>query len=757
VFGPYPVADIEREPVYWSPVLEGETATIELELPVTAALGDATLAMPLISHLDIPGGTLRALDSHIGQAGACQVDVACLAPALQQQLATATNAVARIFITVKGVTMICSGTLLNDAQGSFTPYFLTTNHCIDDVAEAASSKGVPAAAASSVNTYWFFQASTCGSQAQPNDVLLAGGAKLLARGADYDWSLLRLNSAPPAGTTFAAWNAYGPLGTGTALAAIHHPSGDLKKVSQGYVFGYFPYPDGSSFIESRWTSGATEAGSSGGGLFVLNSTNSTFELRGALVGGNSSCDFQQGIDQFSRFDVMFPLIQQYLASAAPNPTRIAPVVEFFNATKNDYLITADPAEIDAFDGGTPPGWVRTGLRFLAYTDPSVAPAGAQPVCRFYVPPGLGDTHFLSAWPQECADTVARFGSTWVYESAAAFYVMLPDVATGSCPVNTYAVYRFINNTSALHRRYTAEVDLRDSIIADGGWTQEGFGQTPDQAVMCVPSGREAVALPPTATNFGGIWQGAPAGSQSGWGINIEHQGDVIFATWFTYDASGNVWWLSMTGTRVAGNSFSGILIQTSGPPFFSARFDPTHVTRTPIGAGTLTFNGTDGGTFAYALNGTAQSKTITRFAFGPVPTCTYNAQPDFASATNYQGLWSEASGGESGWGATLTHQGDAIFAVWYTYDANGAPLWLSATATKLGWGVYSGTLYRTTGPAFNSVPFDPARVTRTPVGPMTLTFANGNAATFSYTLDGAPRTKSIARTLFTPPAGTLCQ
>ena len=36
------------------------------------------------------------------------------------------------------------------------------------------------------------------------------------------------------------------------------------------------------------------------------------------------------------------------------------------------------------------------------------------------------------------------------------------------------------------------------------------------------------------------------GSEAGWGINFAHQGDVIFATWFTYDASGNAWYMSMT-------------------------------------------------------------------------------------------------------------------------------------------------------------------------------------------------------------------
>ena len=43
-------------------------------------------------------------------------------------------------------------------------------------------------------------------------------------------------------------------------------------------------------------------------------------------------------------------------------------------------------------------------------------------------------------------------------------------------------------------------------------------------------------LPPASLNFQGLWWNAPAGSESGWGINFAHQGDVIFATWFTHDA-----------------------------------------------------------------------------------------------------------------------------------------------------------------------------------------------------------------------------
>lgn len=35
--------------------------------------------------------------------------------------------------------------------------------------------------------------------------------------------------------------------------------------------------------------------------------------------------------------------------------------------------------------------------------------------------------------------------------------------------------------------------------------------------------------------------GAPAGAESGWGVNFTHQGDTIFATWFTYDDGTPLW------------------------------------------------------------------------------------------------------------------------------------------------------------------------------------------------------------------------
>jgi len=265
---------------------------------------------------------------------------------------------------------------------------------------------------------------------------------------------------------------------------------------------------------------------------------------------------------------------------------------------------------------------------------------------------------------------------------------------------------------------------------------------------------------PAVLNFQGMWWAAPAGYESGWGINFAHQGEVIFATWFTHDLSGKAWYLSMSAFQSGPNTFSGTLILSSGPPLGAVPFDPALVQRIPVGSGTLTFADASNGTFAYTVNGISQTKPITRQVFAVLPTCVWGALGDLTLATNYTDMWWAAGGVESGWGVNFAHEGDILFATWFTYDYTGAALPMSATLTKAGGNVYSGTLIRTSGPPFNAVPFNPDTVIRTPVGTATVTFTNGNAATLSYQVnDGSgsvTQTKSITRQVFRAP-GTVCR
>ncbi len=266
-------------------------------------------------------------------------------------------------------------------------------------------------------------------------------------------------------------------------------------------------------------------------------------------------------------------------------------------------------------------------------------------------------------------------------------------------------------------------------------------------------------------NVQGLWWAA-GGAESGWGINFAHQGDQVFATWYTYDAAGRAWWLSMLGTRTSPglDAFSGTIYGTSGPAFNTEPFPWTASPAVAVGSGTLTFADANDGTFAYTVNAVAQVKTIARFDLGtgPQPTCAYTpATPNFAAATNYQDLWWSAGGAEPGWGINFAHQGASLFATWYTYDIDGAPLWLSALTTRAAGNVYSGPLYRTAGPRFDA--YDASQLQKTPVGTATFTFADGNHATFAFSTNGAAglpavaQARQITRFPFAPAGGTLCQ
>ena len=263
-------------------------------------------------------------------------------------------------------------------------------------------------------------------------------------------------------------------------------------------------------------------------------------------------------------------------------------------------------------------------------------------------------------------------------------------------------------------------------------------------------------------NYQGLWWAAPAASESGWGLNLAHQGDTLFASWFTYDAGGKGWWLVMTANKTAPNTYSGKLYTTRGPAFNAVPWDPIAVVATEAGTGTLTFTDANNGTFNYVIGATNQTKSLTREAFGPLPTCTWGGGTGLAAATNYQDLWwKNPAASESGWGVNLNHQGDTIFATWFTYDLGGAPLWLVATATKTGPNVFSGDLLQTTGPAYNVMPFDASKVASTKVGTVTFTFADGNNASFDYSVQlagmmtPAAQSKAITRELFAAP-GTAC-
>jgi hypothetical protein len=272
----------------------------------------------------------------------------------------------------------------------------------------------------------------------------------------------------------------------------------------------------------------------------------------------------------------------------------------------------------------------------------------------------------------------------------------------------------------------------------------------------------------TQPSYQGLWWNAPGGSESGWGVNITHQGNIIFATWFTYDAQGKGMWLVVPNAELQamdgggdygygyGMSMPGVyeyvgtIYRTTGPALDAAQFDPSAVLITPVGTADFTFMSPDAGSFSYTVDGVGGGKAIMRQVFGTMPTCSFGG----GAATLSDLWWRAPAGTESGWGLNLAQQGNVMFATWFTYGADGKGMWLVASEVReTSPGTWTGALYNTTGPAFNSV-WDSSKVKVNGVGSITLTFDGVSNGTLSAVVNGKTITKQITRQAFSAPAST---
>jgi hypothetical protein len=161
------------------------------------------------------------------------------------------------------------------------------------------------------------------------------------------------------------------------------------------------------------------------------------------------------------------------------PVAPVPVVEFHHAALDHYFISARDADIEALDSGRIAGWRRTGATFLAWP---VFVEGAGRVCRYYLPPQAGDSHFFSASDRECR-AVAQRHPSFVLEDPAVMFLPLPDAMSGGCPAATVPVYRLWNGRAASNHRYTSDAGTRQAMVS-AGWISEGYG--PEGVVMCSP-------------------------------------------------------------------------------------------------------------------------------------------------------------------------------------------------------------------------------------------------------------------------------
>ena len=295
VFGPFTDKGPWGSGEFWSGTVDGDTAVIEFYK--RADENGHGFEIFEISHI------LAELDwrlrSNEPDILNCEVDASCYSDPEK-------NAVARILFNNNG-SYVCTGTLLNNTAQDGTPYFVTANHCVNSQAVAQT-----------VETYWFYQTTSCNSGVLRNWVHTGPGANLLATQASNDFSFIRLQNNAPGGAFFSGWTSTAQS-EGANVFGLHHPDGYIPPSVNSYLrrstgsimntnFNCLGLVNG---YEIGWTSGTSEPGSSGSGLFTSNG----HYLVGVLSCGPAPPTCNNAGAGYSKFANFYPQIRQYLFSA----------------------------------------------------------------------------------------------------------------------------------------------------------------------------------------------------------------------------------------------------------------------------------------------------------------------------------------------------------------------------------------------------------------------------------------------------------
>lgn len=273
--------------------MPGSRITIEYHEPrAVAGLGELHVDRVTHAYRDV----FRMMKDlrEFGESGACNINVVCPeGDGWRDQIRS-------VAIITTGGSGFCTGALLNNCAQDSTPYFLTAAHCLDsDVAN------------------WVFRfnwdSPVCSpTQMGPIDQTVANCA-LLVSNSPTDMAFLELSAIPPPEyeVYYAGWDKSGQAPD--SVCGIHHPSGDIKKIS--LATGPLPQTNidlGTGAADCWqvpvWGAGTTEPGSSGSPLF-----NQDRRVIGQLYGGAADCANSVN-DYYGRFDLSWALLEQYLGS-----------------------------------------------------------------------------------------------------------------------------------------------------------------------------------------------------------------------------------------------------------------------------------------------------------------------------------------------------------------------------------------------------------------------------------------------------------
>ena len=282
--GPFTSKHNHNSGLFATEVIHGEILVLEYFQP-EYEINDLKLSINRFAYAyrDISGGQLNGYNS----SDECQVNANCSEGNTWENQKMST---CRIQIGSGWNVGLCSGALINNTLNNCTPYVISADHCFSggDISVNGLNQSI---------FYFNYRSVACNNSVPNNTYSVTGCTKKANSGGegnvgDPDFFLVELNSYPDFNPFFSGWNRSNI--PATSGVSIHHPSGDIMKIStytntlssaSGLGFGN----DNTTHWRVFWSEtpnghGVTEGGSSGSPIFNQNGL-----LTGVLTGGSSFC------------------------------------------------------------------------------------------------------------------------------------------------------------------------------------------------------------------------------------------------------------------------------------------------------------------------------------------------------------------------------------------------------------------------------------------------------------------------------------
>ena len=214
-----------------------------------------------------------------------------------------------------------------------------------------------------------------------------------------------------------------------------------------------------------------------------------------------------------------------------------------------------------------------------------------------------------------------FAAWYTYDSAGnpKWYVATctmasPWVANGTCSgaldeVSGPTFFGTAFDPAAVHVATAGSLQVAFQTTSSASMTYTVGAQTRTVAITRQPL---ASGTTPPPVDYTDLWWNP---NESGWGIAITQQFDVLFLAWYVYDNTGKpVWYVATCAMNAAQNGCTGTLFRTSGPSL-GPTFNPTQVQAFSAGTVSLTFPDANDAMLNYTVDGISASKAITRQVF----------------------------------------------------------------------------------------------------------------------------------------------